>query len=58
MFPEPFWQDMTYLLGAMTLVEAVVILTLSVGYLVADRERGQREGGGAGRASGRARSGG
>ncbi|MGH7754194.1 MAG: DUF1461 domain-containing protein, partial [Gemmatimonadales bacterium] len=38
MFPEPFWQDMTYLLGLLTAAEALVILCLSLGYLVASRE--------------------
>ena len=38
MVPEPFWQDMTYLLGLMTAAEAVVILALALGYLVMDRE--------------------
>ncbi len=39
MFPEPFWQDMTYLLGVMTAAEALVILVLAAGYLVVSRER-------------------
>ncbi len=39
MFPEPFWQDMTYLLGIMTIGEALIILALSLGYLVATRAR-------------------
>ena len=40
MFPEPFWQDMTYLLGIATIAEALFILALSLGYLVATRARG------------------
>jgi integral membrane protein (TIGR01906 family) len=38
MFPEPFWQDMTYLLGLMTAAEAIVMLALALGYLVLARE--------------------
>jgi integral membrane protein (TIGR01906 family) len=38
MFPEPFWEDMTYLLGIMTVAEALVILAISLGYLVKDRK--------------------
>jgi integral membrane protein (TIGR01906 family) len=37
MFPEPFWEDMTYLLALMTIGEAVLILGLALGYLLVDR---------------------
>lgn len=37
MFPEPFWEDMTYLLAAMTVAEAVLILAVALGYLMAER---------------------
>lgn len=45
MFPEPFWQDATYLLGLMTVAEAIVMVVVSLGYLVVAREgrRGQPE---------------
>jgi integral membrane protein (TIGR01906 family) len=42
MFPEPFWEDMTYLLGMMTIAEAIVIMALSLGYLVVSREPRER----------------
>ena len=39
MFPEPFWQDMTYLVGGLTVVEALAVVSLSVSYLVFGRAR-------------------
>ncbi|MEX0781316.1 MAG: TIGR01906 family membrane protein [Dehalococcoidia bacterium] len=45
MFPEPFWQDMTYLLGVMTVAEVIVVLALSLGYLLADRQPRTRRSG-------------
>jgi integral membrane protein (TIGR01906 family) len=39
MFPEPFWQEMTYLVGAMTRAEVIVVVAVAVGYLVFGRER-------------------
>lgn len=49
MFPEPFWEDMTYLLGIMTIAEALVILAVSLGYLVVSREPRERRSVSAGR---------
>lgn len=40
MFPEPFWQQAVYILGGMTLVEAVAITFLALGYLVFTRTNG------------------
>lgn len=37
MFPEPFWQEMTYLVGALTLVEALAVVATSSLYLVFGR---------------------
>ena len=37
--PEPFWQEMTYLVAAMTLVEVLVVVGVAVGYLVFGRGR-------------------
>lgn len=42
MFPEPFWQDMTFLVGGLTLVEAVLVVAVAAGYLL--RTRGERWG--------------
>lgn len=39
MFPEPFWQEMTFLVAAMTLVEVLVVVGVAVGYLVFGRGR-------------------
>lgn len=39
MFPEPFWQDMTYLLGALTLGEALAIVIAATSYLLFGRKR-------------------
>ena len=41
MFPEPFWQEATYILGAMTLVEVSGIVLLALGYLVNSRRAQQ-----------------
>lgn len=40
MFPEPFWQQAVYLLGAITLVEVAAITLLSLGFLVMTRQNG------------------
>ena len=37
MFPEKFWQESTYIIGALTLVEAVVIVGVALAYLVSTR---------------------
>lgn len=37
MFPEPFWQDVTLLLGAMCVLSAAAIVGISTMYLVATR---------------------
>lgn len=37
MFPEEFWQEATYLIGIITLAEAIVIVALSATYLVFSR---------------------
>jgi integral membrane protein (TIGR01906 family) len=42
MFPEPFWRDMTVLLGAMCAVEALVIAAVSVVYLIGSRDERTR----------------
>ncbi|MCC6381269.1 MAG: TIGR01906 family membrane protein [Dehalococcoidia bacterium] len=39
MFPESFWQDMTYLLGALTLAEALAVVIAAVSYLAFARNR-------------------
>lgn len=39
MFPEPFWQEMTYLVGALTLAEAFAVVATSSLYLVFGRAR-------------------
>lgn len=33
MFPEGFWQEATYIVGALTLIEAVLIVVVSLAYL-------------------------
>ena len=38
MFPEPFWQESAYIITAMTVAEAAIIVILSVAYLVFSRE--------------------
>jgi integral membrane protein (TIGR01906 family) len=42
MFPEPFWRDMTVLLGAMCAVEALAIAAVAVVYLIGSREERRR----------------
>jgi integral membrane protein (TIGR01906 family) len=37
MFPEPFWRDATYVLGAMTLVEALLLTAVAGIYLISTR---------------------
>lgn len=37
MYPEPFWQEATYVVGALTLAEATLILVASMGYLLTTR---------------------
>ena len=39
MFPEAFWFDITMLIGAATMAEAVLISAASVGYLILSRPR-------------------
>jgi len=39
MYPESFWFDITMLIGAATLLEALVISALSLGYMVVSRPR-------------------
>lgn len=43
MFPEPFWEEATYLVGIATLVQAVVIVLLAVAYLVFTKEHPETE---------------
>ncbi len=44
MFPEPFWEEATLIVGGLTLVQAVLVVALSVGYLVFTRGgNGKRE---------------
>jgi integral membrane protein (TIGR01906 family) len=40
MFPEPFWKNATYLVGALTLLEAVVIVVTAATYLWFSRSPG------------------
>lgn len=40
MFPEPFWEEMTYVVGALTLVEAFAVVATSALYLVFGRGHG------------------
>jgi integral membrane protein (TIGR01906 family) len=42
MFPEPFWRDMTILLGAMCAAEALAIGAVSAVYLIGSREERRR----------------
>ena len=39
MFPEPFWQDITLLIGAFTLLESLVIAAAAAVYLIRTRPR-------------------
>jgi len=43
MYPEAFWFDITMLIGAATMAEAVLISAASVGYLVLSRPRGEKK---------------
>ena len=38
MFPEKFWQESTYIIGVLTLVEAALIVGLALAYLLATRD--------------------
>jgi integral membrane protein (TIGR01906 family) len=42
MFPEPFWRDMTVLLGAMCALETLVIAAVSGVYLLGTKDEGRR----------------
>lgn len=37
MFPEPFWKDMTYVVGGLTVLEVLAIVSVSVSYLIFGR---------------------
>lgn len=37
MFPEPFWQEATYLVGIVTAVEAMLVIAVAASYLVFTR---------------------
>ncbi len=37
MFPEPFWQDMTFIVGGLTVIEVLAVVSASVSYLVFGR---------------------
>ncbi|MEO6044693.1 MAG: TIGR01906 family membrane protein [Tepidiformaceae bacterium] len=39
MFPEPFWQESTYIIGALTLIEVALIVGVALAYLVGTRQR-------------------
>lgn len=43
MFPEPFWREMTFVVAALTVGEALALVGLASGYLVVSRERRQSE---------------
>ncbi|MEO6397911.1 MAG: TIGR01906 family membrane protein [Tepidiformaceae bacterium] len=43
MFPERFWQESTYIIGALTLVEAAAIVGVALAYLVVTRRRPHTE---------------
>lgn len=38
MFPEPFWEETTYIIGIMTFAEATAIVILATAYLLASRQ--------------------
>lgn len=38
MFPEPFWEEATFVVAGLTLAEATLVVILSLGYLVLARE--------------------
>ncbi|MEO8539679.1 MAG: TIGR01906 family membrane protein [bacterium] len=42
MFPEPFWQEMTYLVGGLTLLEAFAVVSASISYMVFGREKASK----------------
>lgn len=37
MFPEPFWEDMTFIVGGLTVLEVLTIVSASISYLVFGR---------------------
>lgn len=39
MFPEPFWEESTVIVAALTAAEVILIVALSLGYLIHTRER-------------------
>ena len=39
MFPEPFWKDMTIVVGGLTAAEALAVVAVSTTYLVRGRDR-------------------
>jgi hypothetical protein len=39
MFPEPFWEEMTYLVGILTVVEVLAVVVVAAGYLIWGRDR-------------------
>ena len=39
MFPEPFWEEATFIVGGLTIAQATLIVVLSAGYLLFARER-------------------
>ncbi len=43
MFPEPFWQDLTYIIAGLTVAESVLIAGASGAYLLVTRNRQPRE---------------
>jgi integral membrane protein (TIGR01906 family) len=43
MFPEPFWRKMTFVVGGLTIAEALAVVGVSLSYLVISRERKERQ---------------
>ena len=39
MFPEPFWEEMTYLVGALVLVEGLLVCGIATAYMLLARKR-------------------
>lgn len=39
MFPQPFWEEATFIVGALTVAEAILVVSVSTLYLVFARER-------------------
>lgn len=39
MFPEPFWEEATFIVGGLTLAQATLIVVISVAYLLFARDR-------------------